>query len=59
MATADLAQSIGRELPFLRRYARALTGSQSNRFALYEKADGSDACAIQSSPPHVKHPVGI
>ncbi|SEN46000.1 CheY chemotaxis protein or a CheY-like REC (receiver) domain [Paracoccus alcaliphilus] len=29
MATADLAQSIGRELPFLRRYARALTGSQS------------------------------
>ncbi|RJL21342.1 response regulator [Paracoccus siganidrum] len=29
MATADLATSIGRELPFLRRYARALTGSQS------------------------------
>lgn len=29
MASADLAQSIGRELPFLRRYARALTGSQS------------------------------
>ncbi|WCR10919.1 response regulator [Paracoccus stylophorae] len=29
MAPADLAQSIGRELPYLRRYARALTGSQS------------------------------
>lgn len=29
MATADLATSIGRELPFLRRYARALTGSQT------------------------------
>lgn len=29
MASADLAQSIGRELPYLRRYARALTGSQS------------------------------
>lgn len=29
MSSADLAQSIGRELPFLRRYARALTGSQS------------------------------
>lgn len=28
MSSADLAQSIGRELPFLRRYARALTGSQ-------------------------------
>ncbi len=28
MTVADLAQSIGRELPFLRRYARALTGSQ-------------------------------
>ncbi|RJL03363.1 response regulator [Paracoccus aestuarii] len=28
MTAADLAQSIGRELPFLRRYARALTGSQ-------------------------------
>ncbi|MDO5529627.1 MAG: response regulator [Paracoccus sp. (in: a-proteobacteria)] len=29
MTATDLAQSIGRELPFLRRYARALTGSQS------------------------------
>ncbi|WP_347267583.1 response regulator [Paracoccus sp. (in: a-proteobacteria)] len=29
MAAADLAQSISRELPFLRRYARALTGSQT------------------------------
>ncbi|MBW7055335.1 response regulator [Paracoccus bogoriensis] len=29
MTAADLAQSIGRELPFLRRYARALTGSQT------------------------------
>ncbi|MFG6083334.1 response regulator [Paracoccus litorisediminis] len=29
MAAADLAQSIGQELPFLRRYARALTGSQT------------------------------
>ncbi|MFV0300872.1 MAG: response regulator [Paracoccus sp. (in: a-proteobacteria)] len=29
MASADLARSIGRELPFLRRYARALTGTQS------------------------------
>ena len=28
MPTADLATSVGRELPFLRRYARALTGSQ-------------------------------
>lgn len=28
MSPANLAQSIGRELPFLRRYARALTGSQ-------------------------------
>lgn len=28
MSSADLAQSIGRELPFLRRYARALTGNQ-------------------------------
>ena len=28
MSSADLAQSIGRELPYLRRYARALTGSQ-------------------------------
>lgn len=27
--TVDLAQSIGRELPFLRRYARALMGSQT------------------------------
>lgn len=27
--TADLAQSISRELPYLRRYARALTGSQT------------------------------
>ena len=27
--TADLAQSISRELPYLRRYARALTGSQA------------------------------
>ncbi|WP_312524599.1 response regulator [Paracoccus sp. (in: a-proteobacteria)] len=26
---ADLAQAIGRELPYLRRYARALTGSQT------------------------------
>ncbi|MDT1062275.1 response regulator [Paracoccus sp. CPCC 101403] len=29
MAAASLAQSIGQELPFLRRYARALTGSQT------------------------------
>ncbi|SMO72464.1 response regulator [Paracoccus laeviglucosivorans] len=29
MTAADLAQSIRRELPFLRRYARALTGSQT------------------------------
>ena len=29
MSSADLAQSIARELPYLRRYARALTGSQS------------------------------
>ena len=29
MSSADLAQSIGRELPYLRRYARALTGSQN------------------------------
>ncbi|WP_299360645.1 response regulator [uncultured Paracoccus sp.] len=29
MSAADLAQSIGRELPYLRRYARALTGTQS------------------------------
>ncbi|WP_299842008.1 response regulator [uncultured Paracoccus sp.] len=29
MPSVDLAQSIGRELPFLRRYARALTGTQS------------------------------
>ena len=29
MSAADLAQSIGRELPYLRRYARALTGSQT------------------------------
>ncbi|WP_411957273.1 response regulator [Paracoccus homiensis] len=29
MSSADLAQAIGRELPFLRRYARALTGSQT------------------------------
>lgn len=29
MTSADLAQSIGRELPMLRRYARALTGSQT------------------------------
>ncbi|WP_265501206.1 response regulator [Paracoccus beibuensis] len=29
MTVADLAQNIGRELPFLRRYARALTGSQT------------------------------
>ena len=29
MSSAELAKSIGRELPFLRRYARALTGSQS------------------------------
>ncbi|PZO67428.1 MAG: response regulator [Paracoccus denitrificans] len=28
MSAAELAQSIGRELPYLRRYARALTGSQ-------------------------------
>ncbi|WP_282603306.1 response regulator [Paracoccus sp. PARArs4] len=28
MTAADLAQNIGRELPYLRRYARALTGSQ-------------------------------
>ncbi|MBU3029060.1 response regulator [Paracoccus marinaquae] len=28
MASADLSESIGRELPYLRRYARALTGSQ-------------------------------
>jgi len=27
--SVDLAQSIGRELPYLRRYARALTGNQS------------------------------
>ncbi|MCS5602926.1 MAG: response regulator [Paracoccus sp.] len=29
MSSANLAQSIGRELPYLRRYARALTGSQT------------------------------
>jgi CheY-like chemotaxis protein len=29
MSSADLAKSIGRDLPYLRRYARALTGSQS------------------------------
>lgn len=29
MSAADFAQSIARELPFLRRYARALTGSQT------------------------------
>jgi len=29
MTAAELAQSISRELPYLRRYARALTGSQS------------------------------
>ena len=29
MSAAELAQSISRELPFLRRYARALTGSQT------------------------------
>lgn len=28
MSAANLAQSVGRELPYLRRYARALTGSQ-------------------------------
>ncbi|MFV0293021.1 MAG: response regulator [Paracoccus sp. (in: a-proteobacteria)] len=28
MSSTDLAKSIGHELPFLRRYARALTGSQ-------------------------------
>lgn len=27
--SSDLARSVGRELPYLRRYARALTGSQS------------------------------
>ncbi|MFV0382486.1 response regulator [Paracoccus sp. (in: a-proteobacteria)] len=29
MTSADLAQSIARELPYLRRYARALTGNQT------------------------------
>jgi CheY-like chemotaxis protein/DNA-directed RNA polymerase specialized sigma24 family protein len=29
MSSANLAQSIGRELPYLRRYVRALTGSQT------------------------------
>lgn len=29
MAAVDLARAVGRELPFLRRYARALTGSQT------------------------------
>lgn len=29
MPSSDLAHAIGRELPYLRRYARALTGSQS------------------------------
>ena len=29
MSSAELAKSIGQELPFLRRYARALTGSQT------------------------------
>lgn len=27
-ATADLAETVGASLPYLRRYARALTGSQ-------------------------------
>ena len=29
MSSSDLALSVGRELPYLRRYARALTGSQT------------------------------
>lgn len=29
MSSAELAKSVGHELPFLRRYARALTGSQT------------------------------
>ncbi|MCF3974354.1 response regulator [Paracoccus salsus] len=51
MASVDLAQSIGRELPFLRRYARALTGSQragDNYAAATLEAILSDRSALES-----------
>jgi CheY-like chemotaxis protein len=52
MPSVDLAQSIGRELPFLRRYARALTGTQSvgdNYAAATLEAILSDRSLIEGS----------
>lgn len=56
MTAADLAQSIQRELPYLRRYARALTGSQTagdNYAAATLEAILTDRSLMQSDDTRV------
>ncbi|MTH65205.1 response regulator [Paracoccus shanxieyensis] len=56
MTAADLAQSIRRELPFLRRYARALTGSQTagdNYAAATLEAILSDRSLVQADDTRI------
>ena len=56
MSSAELAKSIGRELPFLRRYARALTGSQTagdNYAAATLEAILSDRSMMEGLNPRV------
>ena len=56
MSSAELAKSIGRELPFLRRYARALTGSQTagdNYAAATLEAILSDRSMMDGLDPRV------
>lgn len=56
MSAADLAQSISRELPYLRRYARALTGSQTagdNYAAATLEAILADRSAMQGDDTRI------
>jgi len=56
MSSAELAKSIGRDLPFLRRYARALTGSQSagdNYAAATLEAILTDRSVLEGLDPRV------
>ncbi|MFD1795110.1 response regulator [Paracoccus aurantiacus] len=56
MSSAELAKSIGRDLPYLRRYARALTGSQTagdNYAAATLEAILSDRDVMEGRDPRV------
>lgn len=56
MTAADLAQTISRELPYLRRYARALTGSQTagdNYAAATLEAILGDRSLMEGAEPRI------